>query len=139
VHNFEEEEIIWNFDNVQKAYATRGYEANVHNFDKEFLDSFCTFYEAIFIAEPQFLVLIMSSLVPFLEILLLDMLTFRRYSTVSIKFSTKCSQMQFCLEKGKSMRGDNSFLFSSIIYNLWNIPRLIYSTSVGGDGLVVPS
>jgi hypothetical protein len=22
-----EEEIIWNFDNVQKAYATRGYEA----------------------------------------------------------------------------------------------------------------
>jgi hypothetical protein len=23
----EEEEIIWNFDNVQKAYATRGYEA----------------------------------------------------------------------------------------------------------------
>jgi hypothetical protein len=26
-----EEEIIWNFDNVQKAYATRGYEANQQN------------------------------------------------------------------------------------------------------------
>jgi hypothetical protein len=23
----DEEKIIWNFDNVQKAYATRGYEA----------------------------------------------------------------------------------------------------------------
>jgi hypothetical protein len=25
--HFELEKIIWNFDNVQKAYATRGYEA----------------------------------------------------------------------------------------------------------------
>jgi hypothetical protein len=25
--NGEREKIIWNFDNVQKAYATRGYEA----------------------------------------------------------------------------------------------------------------
>jgi hypothetical protein len=44
----------------------------------------------------------------------------RRYSTVSIKFSIKYSQMQFCLERDKSMRGDNSFLFSPISYNLWN-------------------
>jgi hypothetical protein len=26
----EREKIIWNFDNVQKAYATRGYEAKKH-------------------------------------------------------------------------------------------------------------
>jgi hypothetical protein len=52
----------------------------------------------------------------------IPMLAFRRYSTVSIKFSTKDSQMQFCLERGKSIQGDNSFLFSPITYNLWNDP-----------------
>jgi hypothetical protein len=32
IHNIlEREKIIWNFDNVQKAYATRGYEAKNHN------------------------------------------------------------------------------------------------------------
>jgi hypothetical protein len=29
------EKIIWNFDNVQKAYATRGYEANVDDRERD--------------------------------------------------------------------------------------------------------
>jgi hypothetical protein len=31
------EKIIWNFDNVQKAYATRGYEAKSNRPDRNIL------------------------------------------------------------------------------------------------------
>jgi hypothetical protein len=42
-----------------------------------------------------------------------------RYRLSSQQKVHRCNSV---LEKGKSMRGDNSFLFSSIIYNLWNNP-----------------